>query len=42
MQYLFIFKMERTYQSKYDALVQRERNSTERLQREQEVRLQES
>ena len=29
--------MERTYQSKHDALVQRERNATERIQREQEV-----
>ncbi|KAL5012921.1 hypothetical protein ScPMuIL_011472 [Solemya velum] len=30
-------ELERTYQSKFDALVQRERNSIERLQREQEL-----
>ncbi|XP_071087018.1 centriole and centriolar satellite protein OFD1-like [Haliotis cracherodii] len=30
-------ELERTYQSKYDALVERERNSIERLQREQEI-----
>ena len=31
-------QLERTYQAKFDALVVRERNATERLQREQEVR----
>lgn len=30
-------QLQRTYQEKYDALVERERNSIERLQKEQEV-----
>ena len=30
-------QLQRTYQDKYDALVERERNSIERLQKEQEV-----
>lgn len=33
-----MLQMERTYQSKHDALVQRERNATERIQREQKVK----
>lgn len=38
--YLCLFlseQLQRTYQEKYDALVERERNSIERLQKEQEV-----
>ena len=34
----FVLQLERTYQSKFDALVIRERHATERLQREQEVK----
>lgn len=33
----FIFQLERTYQQKSDSLLQKERNSIERMQREQEV-----
>ncbi len=31
--------MERTYQTKYDALIERERHSIERLQKQTEVRV---
>jgi len=35
--YIWLLQLEQVYQSKNDALLQRERNSIERMQREQEV-----
>lgn len=36
---LFFFQLERTYQQKSDSLLHKERNSIERMQREQDVGL---